>query len=264
MATAQWLKEHTTLFSFRINNDTGLPEKIKQAVATDYNGSISKFLVAAVTAFLDHGSNPVSNPCHTAVSNPGSNPVSNPVVNTDGSTDSAVSNPVSNAVSNPGSNPVSNPVSNPGSNPGSNTQPAVPTYIPTDPLDIVAEAFYHQPYATLSFHGRGCCDFIADHPIMGPEMVLDAPPEYIKAGIEYMNNPTPVPIYQPKPSENNSKLTEIINTVNSYRAAKDEAFRQSLVEAETLYPDDGDGFFCCDSDDEVSEEIQESSEEFSE
>mgnify|MGYP004580620789 CR=1 FL=1 len=160
MATAQWLKEHTTLFSFRINNDTGLPEKIKQAVATDYNGSISKFLVAAVTAFLDHGSNPVSNPV-------------------------------------------------------SNTQPTVPTYIPTDPLDIVAEAFYHQPYATLSFHGRGCCDFIADHPIMGPEMVLDAPPEYIKAGIEYMNNPTPVPIYQPKPSENNSKLTGIINTTNS-------------------------------------------------
>lgn len=240
MATAQWLKEHTSLFSFRINNDTGLPEKIKQAVATDYNGSISKFLVAAVTAFLDHGSNPVSNPCHTAVSNP----VSNPVVNTDGSADSAVSNPVSNPVS--------------------NTQPAVPTYIPTDPLDIVAEAFYHQPYATLSFHGRGCCDFIADHPIMGPEMVLDAPPEYIKAGIEYMNNPMPVPIYQPKPSENNSKLTEIINTVNSYRAAKDEAFRQSLMEAETLYPDDGDSFFYCDSDDDAHEEVPDYSEEISE
>ena len=236
MATAQWLKEHTTLFSFRINNDTGLPEKIRQAVATDYNGSISKFLVAAVTAFLDHGSNPVSNPCHTAVSNP--------VVNTDGSTDSAVSNPVSNPVS--------------------NTQPTVPTYIPTDPLDIVAEAFYHQPYATLSFHGRGCCDFIADHPIMGPEMVLDAPPEYIKAGIEYMNNPTPVPIFQPKPSENNSKLTEIINTVNSYRAAKDEAFRQSLMEAETLYPDDGDSFFYCDSDDDAQEEVPDYSEEISE
>ena len=217
MATAQWLKEHTTLFSFRINNDTGLPKKIKQAVATDYNGSISKFLVAAVTAFLDHGSNPVSNPCHTAVSNPVSNPVSN-------------------------------------------TQPTVPTYIPTDPLDIVAEAFYHQPYATLSFHGRGCCDFIADHPIMGPEMVLDAPPEYIKAGIEYMNNPTPVPIYQPKPSENNSKLTEIINTTNSYRAAKDEAFRQSLMEAETLYPDDGDSFFYCD---DAQEEIPDYSEEIS-
>lgn len=240
MATAQWLKEHTTLFSFRINNDTGLPKKIKQTVATDYNGSISKFLVAAVTAFLDHGSNPVSNPCHTAVSNP----VSNPVVNTDGSADSAVSNPVSNPVS--------------------NTQPTVPTYIPTDPLDIVAEAFYHQPYATLSFHGRGCCDFIADHPIMGPEMVLDAPPEYIKAGIEYMNNPTPVPIYQPKPSENNSKLTEIINTVNSYRAAKDEAFRQSLMEAETLYPDDGDSFFYCDSDDDAQEEVPDYSEEISE
>ena len=221
MATAQWLKEHTTLFSFRINNDTGLPKKIKQAVATDYNGSISKFLVAAVTAFLDHGSNPVSNPCHTAVSNPVSNPVSN-------------------------------------------TQPTVPTYIPTDPLDIVAEAFYHQPYATLSFHGRGCCDFIADHPIMGPEMVLDAPPEYIKAGIEYMNNPTPVPIYQPKPSENNSKLTEIINTVNSYRAAKDEAFRQSLMEAETLYPDDGDSFFYCDSDDDAHEEVPDYSEKISE
>ena len=218
MATAQWLKEHTTLFSFRINNDTGLPEKIKQAVATDYNGSISKFLVAAVTAFLDHGSNPVSNPCHTAVSNPVSNPVSN-------------------------------------------TQPTVPTYIPTDPLDIVAEAFYHQPYVTLSFHGRGCCDFIADHPIMGPEMVLDAPPEYIKAGIEYMNNPTPVPIYQPKPSENNSKLTEIINTSNSYRAAKDEAFRQSIIEAETLYPDDGDSFFYCD---DAQEEVPDYSEEISE
>ena len=217
MATAQWLKEHTTLFSFRINNDTGLPKKIKQAVATDYNGSISKFLVAAVTAFLDHGSNPVSNPCHTAVSNPVSNPVSN-------------------------------------------TQPTVPTYIPTDPLDIVAEAFYHQPYATLSFHGRGCCDFIADHPIMGPEMVPDAPPEYIKAGIEYMNDPTPVPIYQPKPSENNSKLTEIINTSNSYRAAKDEAFRQSLMEAETLYPDDGDSFFYCD---DAQEEIPDYSEEIS-
>lgn len=142
--------------------------------------------------------------------------------------------------------------------------PAVPTYIPTDPLDIVAEAFYHQPYATLSFHGRGCCDFIADHPIMGPEMVLDAPPEYIKAGIEYMNNPTPVPIYQPKPSENNSKLTEIINTVNSYRAAKDEAFRQSLMEAETLYPDDGDSFFYCDSDDDAQEEVPDYSEEISE
>ena len=218
MATAQWLKEHTTLFSFRINNDTGLPKKIKQAVATDYNGSISKFLVAAVTAFLDHGSNPVSNPCHTAVSNPVSNPVSN-------------------------------------------TQPTVPTYIPTDPLDIVAEAFYHQPYATLSFHGRGCCDFIADHPIMGPEMVPYAPPEYIKAGIEYMNNPTPVPIYQPKPSENNSKLTEIINTTNSYRAAKDEAFRQSLMEAETLYPDDGDSFFYCD---DAQEEVPDYSEEISE
>ena len=217
MATAQWLKEHTTLFSFRINNETGLPKKIKQAVATDYNGSISKFLVAAVTAFLDHGSNPVSNPCHTAVSNPVSNPVSN-------------------------------------------TQPTVPTYIPTDPLDIVAEAFYHQPYATLSFHGRGCCDFIADHPIMGPEMVPDAPPEYIKAGIEYMNDPTPVPIYQPKPSENNSKLTEIINTSNSYRAAKDEAFRQSHMEAETLYPDDGDSFFYCD---DAQEEIPDYSEEIS-
>ena len=139
--------------------------------------------------------------------------------------------------------------------------PTVPTYIPTDPLDIVAEAFYHQPYATLSFHGRGCCDFIADHPIMGPEMVLDAPPEYIKAGIEYMNNPTPVPIYQPKPSENNSKLTEIINTVHSYRAAKDEAFRQSLMEAETLYPDDGDSFFYCD---DAQEEVPDYSEEISE
>ena len=240
MATAQWLKEHTTLFSFRLNNDTGLPEKIKHAVATDYNGSISKFLLAAVTAFLDHGSNPVSNPCHTAVSNPGSNPV----VNTGRSTDSAVSNPVSNPVS--------------------NTQLTVPTYIPTDPLDIVAEAFYHKPYATLSFHGRGCCDFIADHPIMGPEMVLDAPPEYIKAGIEYMNNPTPVPIYQPKPSENNSKLAEIINTSNSYRAAKDEAFRQSLIEAETLYPSDGDSFFYCDSDDDAQEEVPDYSEEISE
>ena len=145
-----------------------------------------------------------------------------------------------------------------------NAAPTVPTYIPTDPLDIVAEAFYHQPYATLSFHGRGCCDFIADHPIMGPEMVLDAPPEYIKAGIEYMNNPTPVPIYQPKPSENNSKLTEIINTVNSYRAAKDEAFRQSLMEAETLYPDDGDSFFYCDSDDDAQEEVPDYSEEISE
>ena len=100
---------------------------------------------------------------------------------------------------------------------------------------------------------------------MGPEMVLDAPPEYIKAGIEYMNNPTPVPIYQPKPSENNSKLTEIINTVNSYRAAKDEAFRQSLMEAETLYPDDGDSFFYCqDSDDDAQEEVPDYSEEISE
>ena len=145
-----------------------------------------------------------------------------------------------------------------------NAAPTVPTYTPTDPLDIVAEAFYHQPYATLSFHGRGCCDFIADHPIMGPEMVLDAPPEYIKAGIEYMNNPTPVPIYQPK-SDNNSKLTEIINTVNAHRAAKDEAFRQSLIEAETLYPDDGDSFFYCDDDDDgVHNEVQDYPEESSE
>ena len=208
MATAQWIKEHTTLFSFRINNDTGLPERIKQTVAADYNGSISKFLVAAVTAFLDRGSNPVSNPV-------------------------------------------------------SNTQPTVPTYTPTDPLDIVAEAFFHQPYATLNFHDKGCCDFIADHPIMGPEMVLDAPPEYIKAGIEYMNNPTPVPIYQPKPN-NNSKLTEIINTVNAHRAAKDEAFRQSLIEAETLYPDDGDSFFYCDDDDDVHNEVQDYPEKSSE
>ena len=98
---------------------------------------------------------------------------------------------------------------------------------------------------------------------MGPEMVLDAPPEYIKAGIEYMNNPTPVPIYQPKP-DSNSKLTEIINTVNAHRAAKDEAFRQSLIEAETLYPDDGDSFFYCDDDDDVHNEVQDYPEESSE
>ena len=204
---SQWKRDNSTIFTIRISNDTGLPDRIREEAEKNAI-SVSQVFIQAITDKFG-----------------------------------GLTSGLTNNVPQPAA-------------------PTVPTYIPTDPLDIVAEAFYHQPYATLSFHGRGCCDFIADHPIMGPEMVLDAPPEYIKAGIEYMNNPTPVPIYQPKPSENNSKLTEIINTVNSYRAAKDEAFRQSLMEAETLYPDDGDSFFYCDdAQEEVPDYSEESSEE---
>ena len=242
MNKSQWLKENTTTFSIRVNNDNGLADRIKQA-AQDSNISVAQFFIQGALAKLSCMT--TSNGCMTS----SCVTTSNGCVTT---TENSVTTESSGCVT------TSNGCNAP------NPTPTVPTYIPTDPLDIVAEAFYHQPYATLSFHGRGCCDFIADHPIMGPEMVLDAPPEYIKAGIEYMNNPTPVPIYQPKPSENNSKLTEIINTVNSYRAAKDEAFRQSLMEAETLYPDDGDSFFYCDSDDDAQEEVPAYSEEISE
>ena len=242
MNKSQWRKEHTTTFSIRVNNDNGFADRIKQA-AQDSNISVAQFFIQGALAKLSCMT--TSNGCMTS----SCVTTSNGCVTT---TENSVTTESSGCVT------TSNGCNAP------NPTPTVPTYIPTDPLDIVAEAFYHQPYATLSFHGRGCCDFIADHPIMGPEMVLDAPPEYIKAGIEYMNNPTPVPIYQPKPSENNSKLTEIINTVNSYRAAKDEAFRQSLMEAETLYPDDGDSFFYCDSDDDAQEEVPAYSEEISE
>lgn len=225
---SQWKRDNSTTFTIRISNDTGLPDRIREEAEKNAI-SVSQVFIQAITdkfSGLTSGLTKHEEGLTTGQENGLTTGLTNNV-----------------------------------------PQPAaltVPTYIPTDPLDIVAEAFYHQPYATLSFHGRGCCDFIADHPIMGPEMVLDAPPEYIKAGIEYMNNPTPVPIYQPKPSENNSKLTEIINTVNSYRAAKDEAFRQSLMEAETLYPDDGDSFFYCDSDDDAQEEVPDYSEEISE
>lgn len=229
---SQWKRDNSTTFTIRISNDTGLPDRIREEAEKNAI-SVSQVFIQAITdkfSGLTTGLTKHEEGLTTGLTS---------------QTSSGLTTGLTNNVPQPAA-------------------PAVPTYIPTDPLDIVAEAFYHQPYATLSFHGRGCCDFIADHPIMGPEMVLDAPPEYIKAGIEYMNNPTPVPIYQPKPSENNSKLTEIINTVNSYRAAKDEAFRQSLMEAETLYPDDGDSFFYCDSDDDAQEEVPDYSEEISE
>lgn len=240
-------QQHTTTFYIRISNETDLPERIKQA-AQEQGISLNQFFAQAAAQMLA---------CkHDMLA---------PIASTDAST---ISSSITNTSSHDASMLAPQNASMLAGNASTSMQPCsatptVPTYTPTDPLDIVAEAFYHQPYATLSFHGKGCCDFIADHPIMGPEMVLDAPPEYIKAGIEYMNNPTPVPIYQPKP-DNNSKLTEIINTVNAHRAAKDEAFRQSLIEAETLYPDEGDSFFYCDDDDDVHNEVQDYPEESSE
>ena len=237
---SQWKRDNSTTFTIRISNDTGLPDRIREEAEKNAI-SVSQVFIQAITdkfGGLTSGLTKHEEGLTTGQENGLTTGLTT-------QTSSGLTTGLTNNVPQPAA-------------------PTVPTYIPTDPLDIVAEAFYHQPYATLSFHGRGCCDFIADHPIMGPEMVLDAPPEYIKAGIEYMNNPTPVPIYQPKPSENNSKLTEIINTVNSYRAAKDEAFRQSLMEAETLYPDDGDSFFYCDSDDDAQEEVPDYSEEISE
>lgn len=234
---SQWKRDNSTTFTIRISNDTGLPDRIREEAEKNAI-SVSQVFIQAITdkfSGLTSGLTKHEEGLTTSQENGLTTGLTS-------QTSSGLTTGLTNNVPQPAA-------------------PAVPTYIPTDPLDIVAEAFYHQPYATLSFHGRGCCDFIADHPIMGPEMVLDAPPEYIKAGIEYMNNPTPVPIYQPKPSENNSKLTEIINTVNSYRAAKDEAFRQSLMEAETLYPDDGDSFFYCD---DAQEEVPDYSEEISE
>lgn len=237
---SQWKRDNSTTFTIRISNDTGLPDRIREEAEKNAI-SVSQVFIQAITdkfSGLTSGLTKHEEGLTTGQEN-------GLITGLTSQTSSGLTTGLTNNMPQPAA-------------------PAVPTYIPTDPLDIVAEAFYHQPYATLSFHGRGCCDFIADHPIMGPEMVLDAPPEYIKAGIEYMNNPTPVPIYQPKPSENNSKLTEIINTVNSYRAAKDEAFRQSLMEAETLYPDDGDSFFYCDSDDDAQEEVPDYSEEISE
>lgn len=142
--------------------------------------------------------------------------------------------------------------------------PAVPTYTPTDPLDIVAEAFFHKPYAVLTLDSKNMCDFIADHPITGPDMVLSFPDEWIKAGIEYMNNPTPVPVYQPKPMENAEPISENLKRIRAYRAAKDEAFRQSLAELESLYPEDSDDMFYADSDENVPEEVSDYSEENSE
>lgn len=234
---SQWKRDNSTTFTIRISNDTGLPDRIREEAEKNAISVSQVFIQAIADKF--------------------SGLTSGLTKHEEGLT-TGQENGLTTGLTTQTSSGLTSGLTNNVPQPAAST---VPTYIPTDPLDIVAEAFYHQPYATLSFHGRGCCDFIADHPIMGPEMVLDAPPEYIKAGIEYMNNPTPVPIYQPKPSENNSKLTEIINTVNSYRAAKDEAFRQSLMEAETLYPDDGDSFFYCDN---AQEEVPDYSEEISE
>ena len=233
----------STQYCIRINYDTGIPEAIKEYIAK--TGKPASFIFQeGAKMFLAASGIRNANVMQTCNAD---------VMQTCNAPESPTAQSVSQ-LCNANQQTAMQPC---------NAAPTVPTYTPTDPLDIVAEAFYHQPYATLSFHGRGCCDFIADHPIMGPEMVLDAPPEYIKAGIEYMNNPTPVPIYQPKP-DSNSKLTEIINTVNAHRAAKDEAFRQSLIEAETLYPDDGDSFFYCDDDDDVHNEVQDYPEESSE
>ena len=244
---SQWKRDNSTTFTIRISNDTGLPDRIREEAEKNAI-SVSQVFIQAITDKFGG----LTSGLTSGLTNPEKGLTTNQDNGLTKHGDGLTTNQ-ENGLTTGLTNNVPQPAA-----------PTVPTYIPTDPLDIVAEAFYHQPYATLSFHGRGCCDFIADHPIMGPEMVLDAPPEYIKAGIEYMNNPTPVPIYQPKPSENNSKLTEIINTVNSYRAAKDEAFRQSLMEAETLYPDDGDNFFYCDSDDDAHEEVPDYSEEISE
>lgn len=238
---SQWKRDNSTTFTIRISNDTGLPDRIREEAEKNAI-SVSQVFIQAITDKFSGLTNGLTNGLTKHEEGLTTGQENGLTTGLTSQTSSGLTTGLTNNVPQPAA-------------------PAVPTYIPTDPLDIVAEAFYHQPYATLSFHGRGCCDFIADHPIMGPEMVLDAPPEYIKAGIEYMNNPTPVPIYQPKPSENNSKLTEIINTVNSYRAAKDEAFRQSLMEAETLYPDDGDSFFYCD---DAKEEVPDYSEEISE
>ena len=244
---SQWKRDNSTTFTIRISNDTGLPDRIREEAEKNAI-SVSQVFIQAITDKLGG----LTSGLTSGLTNPEKGLTTNQDNGLTKHGDGLTTNQ-ENGLTTGLTNNVPQPAA-----------PTVPTYIPTDPLDIVAEAFYHQPYATLSFHGRGCCDFIADHPIMGPEMVLDAPPEYIKAGIAYMNNPTPVPIYQPKPSENNSKLTEIINIVNSYRAAKDEAFRQSLREAETLYPDDGDSFFYCDSDDDAQEEVTDYSEEISE
>lgn len=145
-----------------------------------------------------------------------------------------------------------------------NPTPAVPTYTPTDPLDIVAEAFFHKPYAVLNLDSKNMCDFIADHPITGPDMVLSFPDGWIKAGIEYMNNPTPVPVYQPKPMENAEPISENLKRIRAYRAAKDEAFRQSLAELESLYPEDSDDMFYADSDENAPEDVNDYSEENSE
>ena len=227
----EWLKEHTVVFSVRVNNDSGLADRIKQA-AKESDISVAQFFIQGALAKL------------------------NSMTTSDDSMtiDSMTTSDDSMTTRNDNSHTTKQ----------ADPTPAVPTYTPTDPLDIVAEAFFHKPYAVLTLDSKNMCDFIADHPITGPDMVLSFPDEWIKAGIEYMNNPTPVPVYQPKPIENAEPISENLKRIRAYRAAKDEAFRQSLAELESLYPEDSDDMFYADSDENVPEEISDYSEENSE
>lgn len=242
MNKSQWRKEHTTTFSIRVNNDNGLADRIKQA-AQDSNISVAQFFIQGALAKLSCMT--TSNGCVTSSCVTTSNGCAT-------TTENSVTTESSGCVTTTSGCNAPDPT------------PAVPTYTPTDPLDIVAEAFFHKPYAVLTLDSKNMCDFIADHPITGPDMVLSFPDEWIKAGIEYMNNPTPVPVYQPKPMENAEPISENLKRIRAYRAAKDEAFRQSLAELGSLYPEDSDDMFYADSDENVPEEVSDYSEENSE
>lgn len=238
MAT-QWKRDNSTTFTIRISNDTGLPDRIRKE-ADSRATSVSQLFIQAITNELNGLTNGLTTASKDGLTNS----------QADGLTkqEDGLTNGLTNNASMLAPDPT----------------PAVPTYTPTDPLDIVAEAFFHKPYAVLTLDSKNMCDFIADHPITGPDMVLSFPDEWIKAGIEYMNNPTPVPVYQPKPIENAEPISENLKRIRAYRAAKDEAFRQSLAELESLYPEDSDDMFYADSDESVPEEVSDYSEENSE
>lgn len=238
MAT-QWKRDSSTTFTIRISNDTGLPDRIRKE-ADNRATSVSQLFIQAITNEL----NGLTSGLTTASKDGLTSSQADGLTKQEDGLTSGLTNNARMLAPNP--------------------TPAVPTYTPTDPLDIVAEAFFHKPYAVLTLDSKNMCDFIADHPITGPDMVLSFPDEWIKAGIEYMNNPTPVPVYQPKPMENAEPISENLKRIRAYRAAKDEAFRQSLAELESLYPEDSDDMFYADSDENAPEEVNDYSEENSE
>lgn len=238
MAT-QWKRDNSTTFTIRISNDTGLPDRIRKE-ADNRATSVSQLFIQAITNELNGLTSGLTSGLTTTSKDGLTNSQADGLTKQEGglTTNASMLAP--------------------------DPTPAVPTYTPTDPLDIIAEAFFHKPYAVLTLDSKNMCDFIADHPITGPDMVLSFPDEWIKAGIEYMNNPTPVPVYQPKPMENAEPISENLKRIRAYRAAKDEAFRQSLAELESLYPEDSDDMFYADSDENVPEEVSDYSEENSE